>query len=93
MRHPSRANSPPCRQIDHIGDSPDALKPAELELLSGPRWRLMVMPSALNQLKRMAQQFPECRCVMADDRQAATTLGAVRRKRSNDYVTTRAHGS
>jgi hypothetical protein len=43
-----------CRQIDHIGHSPDALKPAELELLSGTRWRLMIMPSALKQLKRMA---------------------------------------
>jgi len=41
-------------RYDHIGHSPDALKPAELEFLSGTRWRLMVMPSALKQLKRMA---------------------------------------
>jgi hypothetical protein len=34
--------------------SPDALKPAELEPLSGTCWRLMVMPSALNQLERVA---------------------------------------
>jgi hypothetical protein len=33
---------------------PDASKSAELEPLSGTRRRLVVMPSALNQVKRMA---------------------------------------
>ena len=39
--------------------SPDALKPTELEFLSGTRWRLMVVPSAFNKFERGAQQFPE----------------------------------
>ena len=35
---------------DTVGErhSPDALKPAELKLLSGTRWRSMVVPFALN---------------------------------------------
>jgi hypothetical protein len=37
------------REIAGERRSSDALKTAELEPLSGTRWRLMVMPSALNQ--------------------------------------------
>jgi hypothetical protein len=60
-----------------------ASKSTELEVLCGAHRRLTAVPPALHQRESAAEHLTERGCIVANDWQAAATLGAVRSKRAN----------